>query len=1287
MSIQTDVRDELLATILKTAPVGILVIEPDTLRILLANEQIKATLDPEWLDRDLTRYAFGEIFTDSTNQFHIVVRDIARTGKPVHVQGYAFDGFARGRTYWNYDLTPLFDESGHCYAVMLSSIETTAHIIAQQRLEEANAVLMAINALSLRINATKDLATIFQYALDTLLDLLHLDQGGIGQMDDQDGALHLVADRSPAAFRHDVRIAFDESATLRYMRETKRSLAVEDVATDTRVAPSERAILIANGVQSALFVPIVVDDDLFGTIGLDATRAPRAFTADEIALAETVSNQLAVAIRNAQLHEQTQQRMTELAALAEVGATVAASLDFDEVINRVLAAVAALIPHDRAFLMLDESPEALRVVAERSGGAFGGPRLDELVPKHESLNGWVFEHCQPVRVANIREPHDTVRTFIPPLRDPQLRAVLCVPLVARERAIGTIYLAQYVPDAYTDEDLARLSAVATQAAAAIANAMLYREASARATELATLNEVTVTLASSLALTDVLSHILAEIARVVPYDAAFVALPTEDRTHLKVVSLSGRRDIHALGTELPIERSIIGRIFRQNEPALLPDLAAAHEWLAVAYPNAASILAEDRAIIAVPLQAMNDMVGVLYIARDQRDGYGPTDLERLLRFTPVMGVAIANAHLYAQSQQQVGQLQRLNDELKALQEVGLATTGTLELPAVLQRVLAEIARAVPYEQGMICLDVPERGVLRVEAGSGSVVEPLLGTEMQIGQSLNGFVYTRGQTVCVDDFWESDEWLARSHRINVQQDELRSILCAPLRIGGRSIGTIYLAHGRPAVYQSADIDRIERYSSQVAVAVENARLFAQVRRQVDELRSLNSELETMHEIGMAVSASLDPAVVLPRVLAEIREIIPAEAGTVTLLEPDGETLRVVSDFGFDEPQVGFQIPVAGSVNGEIIRSRRTLWIGNIFDAEQAVRSYPAAASVASRMRNTLGSPLIVAGKAIGTLYLVHSQADTFTAQDAGRLARYAAQVAIAVSNARLYEQIQSQVAELRQLNTELEAANQHKSEFLATMSHELRTPLNAIIGFSELLADDIVVSEDERRECLSDIHSSARHLLSLINDVLDVTKIEAGKMEMHPVAFAVADELREVERLMAPLVLANTQTLSIVIAPQTPHLYADRARFRQIVLNVLSNANKFTPEGGSITVVADGDADAVWIHVTDTGIGIRPEDAPKVFEAFRQIDGSLSRRYNGTGLGLALTKRLVELQNGTIDFVSEPGVGTTFTITLPAARDELMTDDVPHAPTTSSEPTTGTLRQAARMNDGDGPRKRI
>jgi len=220
MSVQTDVRDELLATILKTAPVGILVIESDTLRILLANEQVKAILDPEWHDRDLTGYLFPEVFTAiSFARFHAIMQDVARTGETFHIQGYAYDGFARGRTYWNDDITPLHDDAGQCYAVMLTLTETTAQVLAQQRLEETNTVLTAINALALRVNATKDLPTIFQYALDTLIELLHLDQGVVGIVNFVDRTFRLVADRLPRQLRQDTPIPLDGTFTLRAIEE------------------------------------------------------------------------------------------------------------------------------------------------------------------------------------------------------------------------------------------------------------------------------------------------------------------------------------------------------------------------------------------------------------------------------------------------------------------------------------------------------------------------------------------------------------------------------------------------------------------------------------------------------------------------------------------------------------------------------------------------------------------------------------------------------------------------------------------------------------------------------------------------------------------------------------------------------------------------------------------------------------------------------------------------------------------------------------------------------------
>ncbi len=245
----------------------------------------------------------------------------------------------------------------------------------------------------------------------------------------------------------------------------------------------------------------------------------------------------------------------------------------------------------------------------------------------------------------------------------------------------------------------------------------------------------------------------------------------------------------------------------------------------------------------------------------------------------------------------------------------------------------------------------------------------------------------------------------------------------------------------------------------------------------------------------------------------------------------------------------------------------------------------------------------------------------------------------------------ITERRQIMVELQtakeaadAANQAKSTFLTYMSHELRTPLHAIIGFSELLRDDIVVEEEERRHCLSDIHASAHHLLSLINDLLDLSKIEAGRMELSLEPIAVPALFATITTLLREG--AANKGIALVTDPgDVVTVTADLRKLKQALLNLVGNAIKFTPPGGSVTITARAEPDGVAMTVTDTGIGISAEDQTKLFQAFSQVDGSLTRRHDGTGLGLTLTQQLVALHGGTITVQSTPGEGSTFTVSFP------------------------------------------
>ena len=344
----------------------------------------------------------------------------------------------------------------------------------------------------------------------------------------------------------------------------------------------------------------------------------------------------------------------------------------------------------------------------------------------------------------------------------------------------------------------------------------------------------------------------------------------------------------------------------------------------------------------------------------------------------------------------------------------------------------------------------------------------------------------------------------------------------------------------------------------------------------------------------------------------------------------------------------IPRGKGLTTQVTGLRQPVQIPDI-TVEGAYESPVRNALIDAGHRELLGVPLLREDEVIGVLIVTSKRPGTFDADIVRLLTAFATQSALAIQNARLFHEVQDK-------SRLLEAASRHKSEFLANMSHELRTPLNAILGFSEVLAERMFGEVNEKQaEYLEDILSSGRHLLSLINDILDLSKVEAGRLELEVGRFHLPTALDNALALIRERANRHGITLTQTVDVGVADIVADERKVKQILLNLLSNAVKFTPEGGRVGLSATAADGVVTIAVSDTGIGIAPEDQAAIFEEFRQVGCEDARKQEGTGLGLTLAKKFVELHGGRIEVQSQIGQGSTFTFTLPVRLDDRSASD--------------------------------
>jgi signal transduction histidine kinase/ActR/RegA family two-component response regulator len=486
--------------------------------------------------------------------------------------------------------------------------------------------------------------------------------------------------------------------------------------------------------------------------------------------------------------------------------------------------------------------------------------------------------------------------------------------------------------------------------------------------------------------------------------------------------------------------------------------------------------------------------------------------------------------------------------------------------------------------------------------------------------------------------------------------RTLLSAPMVLGDEVVGVLSMWRTKAEAFSEGELELLDEFAAQAAIALQQVDLMQALENRSAELASKVHQLEVLRSVGATVSSSLDPDAVLDSIVSNAVQLTDADGGSILEYDEGSAAFFVRAAYGssptlFDTLRQT-TIRLHATLVGRAVSERKPVQVS---DLATATRDPHLEVLYAQGWRSVLAIPMLRGDLIVGVVVIRRRRPGEFPEDMVELLQTFATQSSIALVNARLFSELGSKSAEL-------EVASRHKSEFLASMSHELRTPLNAVIGFSEVLIDRTFGELNDRQdEYLHDIWRSGRHLLELLNEILDLSKVEAGHMELEPTTVVLEQALSYVVSLVRERAARHGITVGVEVDGEVDTVHADELRFKQVLLNLVSNAVKFTPDGGTVKVSASRHEDELWVTVSDTGVGIPPEDRERIFESFQQGGRGVAKE-EGTGLGLTLTRRLVALFGGRLWLESEVGIGSTFGFAVPlvtAADDEVIRPEGPGA----------------------------